>query len=261
MIFDSHAHYDDERFDGIRDEILSEVYKNGVGRITNVASSLKTSFSSVALSEKYDFVYAASGVHPSDAVNDMKNPDWLDIVEQLYKKPKTVAIGEIGLDYYYGAEEKDAQIKCFREQMNLAKKLGARVIIHDRDAHGDTLDIMSEFPDVTGVVHSFSGSFEMAKQVMKMGYYISVNGVVTFKNARKTVEIVERLREVHPDALNRILVETDCPYLTPVPFRGQTNRSDYIEYTAEKCAQLLGISKEEFCKLTFDNANAFYGLE
>ena len=145
--------------------------------------------------------------------------------------------------------------------MNLAKKLGARVIIHDRDAHGDTLDIMSEFPDVTGVVHSFSGSFEMAKQVMKMGYYISVNGVVTFKNARKTVEIVERLREVHPDALNRILVETDCPYLTPVPFRGQTNRSDYIEYTAEKCAQLLGISKEEFCKLTFDNANAFYGLE
>ncbi len=262
MIFDSHAHYDDERFDGIRDEILQEVNKAGVAKITNIASSLATAKSSCELSEKYDFVYCSSGVHPSDAVREMQNKDWLDVVEHYYKNnEKCRAIGEIGLDYYYGKDNVEEQKKCFRQQMALANELCCPVIIHDRDAHEDTLKIMAEFPGVVGVVHSFSGSFEMARQVMRMGYYISVNGVVTFKNAKKIVNIVERLAEVHPNSLERILVETDCPYLTPVPFRGKTNRSDYISYTAQKCAELLKISSEEFCKLTYDNACRFYGLE
>jgi len=260
MIFDSHAHYDDERFDGIRDDVIRDVHNNGVARITNVSSNLGSAKSCIELSQKFDFVYAALGVHP-DSLSDMENKDWLDILEEGYKAEKVVAIGEIGLDYYYGAEQKEEQKKCFREQMRLAQKIGAPVIIHDREAHEDTLNIIKEFPDVFGVVHSFSGSFEFAREVMKLGYYISVNGVVTFKNAKKIVDIITRLRDVHEDALSRLLVETDCPYLAPVPYRGKTNRSDYIENTAEKCAQLLEISREEFCTLTYNNACRFYGLE
>lgn len=261
-IFDSHAHYDDDRFDGIREKILEEVTSSGVEKICNIGASLVTSRQSVELSEKYDYIYASVGVHPSDAVRDMQNPDWLDELESMYKNsPKVVAIGEIGLDYYWTPEEKEEQKKAFRAQMQLAKKLGAPVVIHDRDAHGDVLEIINEFPDVVGVVHSFSGSMEMAKEVMKRGYYISVNGVTTFKNARKIVEIVENLKSVHPDAMSRILVETDCPYLTPVPHRGEMNRSDYIKFTAEKCAELLGITPEEFCEITYRNACRFYGID
>ena len=260
-IFDSHAHYDDERFDENRDEIISEVFSNDVEKICNIGANLKTSKASVELSKKYENIYASVGVHPSDAVRDMENPDWLKSLEEMYvNNPKVVAIGEIGLDYYWTPEEKEEQKIAFRAQMDLARKLGAPVIIHDREAHGDVLEIMKEYPDVVGVVHSFSGSAEMAKEVMKLGYYISVNGVTTFKNARKIVEIVEGLRELHPDAMDRILVETDCPYLTPVPHRGETNRSDYIKFTAEKCGELLGISAEEFCEITYKNACRFYGI-
>ena len=260
-IFDSHAHYDDERFDGCREEILNEVFSNDVHKICNIGASLSSSRKSVALSEKYENVYAAVGVHPSDAVKDMQNENWLSEIEEMFKSSEKVcAIGEIGLDYYWTPEEKEEQKVCFRAQMALAQKLSAPVIIHDREAHGDVLEIMKEFPDVTGVVHSFSGSAEMAKEVLKMGYYISVNGVTTFKNARKIVEIVESIRDLHKDGLDRILVETDCPYLTPVPHRGETNRSDYIKFTAEKCGELLGISAEEFCEITYKNACRFYGI-
>lgn len=261
-IFDSHAHYDDDRFSENRDEIIKEVLTGGVEKICNIGANLSTSKASVELSQKYDNFYASVGVHPSDAVRDMENSDWLKIIEEMYvNNPKVVAIGEIGLDYYWTPEEKEEQKMCFRAQMELAEKLGAPVVIHDREAHADVLEIMKEFPSVTGVVHSFSGSFEMAKEVMKLGYYISVNGVTTFKNARKIVEIVENLRELHPDAMSRILVETDCPYLTPVPHRGETNRSDYIKFTAEKCGELLGISADEFCEITYNNAMRFYGIE
>ena len=260
-IFDSHAHYDDDRFDENRDEILSEVFSNGVEKICNIGASLSSSRTSVELSKKYDNIYASVGVHPSDAVRDMQNSDWLEQLERLYtENEKVVSIGEIGLDYYWTPEEKEEQKQCFRAQMELSRKLGAPVIIHDREAHGDVLEIMREYPDVIGVVHSFSGSLEMAKKVLKMGYYISVNGVTTFKNARKIVEIVENLRDLHPDAMSRILVETDCPYLTPVPHRGETNRSDYIRFTAEKCGDLLGITAEEFCEITYRNACRFYGI-
>ncbi len=261
-IFDSHAHYDDQRFEGIRDEILKEVHASGVEKICNIGASLSSSKTSVELSKKYDFVYAAVGVHPSDAVKDMQNENWLAEIEELYtQNPKVRAIGEIGLDYYWTPEEKEEQKWCFYAQMALAQKLKAPVIIHDREAHGDVLEIMKEFPDVIGVVHSFSGSLEMAREVLKMGYYISVNGVTTFKNARKIVEIVESLRELHPEGLGRLLVETDCPYLTPVPHRGELNRSDYIKFIAEKCGELLGISAEEFCEITYNNACRFYGIK
>ncbi len=260
-MFDSHAHYDDSRFDETRDELIAEVHSLGVEKITNIGASLASSKASLDLAKKYDFVYAAVGVHPSDAKSDMKNDAWLEEIENMYlSSEKAVAIGEIGLDYHYGKDDIEEQKICFEKQMALASKLSAPVIIHDREAHEDTIKIMEKFPDVVGVLHSFSGSFEMAKQVMKMGYYISINGVVTFNNAKKLVDILCRIDEVHPAARNRILMETDCPYLTPVPFRGQTNRSDYMKYTASKAAECLGITAEEFCTLTYNNACRFYGI-
>lgn len=261
-LFDSHAHYDDARFDGETERILAEVHASGVEKITNIASSLATSRASVRFAETHDYIYASVGVHPSDAVRDMQNADWLEQLEGLYRSSeKVVAIGEIGLDYHYGKEDKEEQKLCFDAQMLLAAKLDAPVVIHDREAHEDTLEILARYPSVTGVVHSFSGSFEMAKQVMKMGCYISVNGVLTFNNAKKIVDIVTRLDELAPNARERILMETDCPYLAPVPFRGKLNRSDYMLYTAEKAAECLGISREEFCELTYRNACRFYRID
>lgn len=261
-LFDSHAHYDDARFDGETERILAEVHAGGVEKITNIASCLATSKASVRLAETHGYIYASVGVHPSDAVRDMQNADWLQQLESLYhSSEKVVAIGEIGLDYHYGKEDKEEQKLCFDAQMQLAEKLNAPVVIHDREAHEDTLEILARYPSVTGVVHSFSGSFEMAKQVMKMGYYISVNGVLTFNNAKKIVDIVTRLDELASDARERILLETDCPYLAPVPFRGKLNRSDYMLYTAEKAAECLGISREEFCELTYRNACRFYRID
>ena len=261
-LFDSHAHYDDARFYGETERILAEVHAGGVEKITNIASSLATSKASVRLSETHGYIYASVGVHPSDAVRDMQNADWLQQLESLYhSSEKVVAIGEIGLDYHYGKEDKEEQKLCFDAQMQLAEKLNAPVVIHDREAHEDTLEILARYPSVTGVLHSFSGSFEMAKQVMKMGYYISVNGVLTFNNAKKIVDIVTRLDELASDARERILMETDCPYLAPVPFRGKLNRSDYMLYTAEKAAECLGISREEFCELTYRNACRFYRID
>ena len=261
-LFDSHAHYDDARFDGETERILAEVHASGVEKITNIASSLATSRASVRFAETHDYIYASVGVHPSDAVRDMQNADWLEQLEGLYRSSeKVVAIGEIGLDYHYGKEDKEEQKLCFDAQMQLAAKLDAPVVIHDREAHEDTLEILARYPSVTGVVHSFSGSFEMAKQVMKMGCYISVNGVLTFNNAKKIVDIVTRLDELAPNARERILMETDCPYLAPVPFRGKLNRSDYMLYTAEKAADCLGISREEFCELTYRNACRFYRID
>ncbi len=261
-LFDSHAHYDDARFDGETERILAEVHAGGVEKITNIASSLATSKASVRLAETHGYIYASVGVHPSDAVRDMQNADWLLQLESLYRSSeKVVAIGEIGLDYHYGKEDKEEQKLCFDAQMQLAEKLNAPVVIHDREAHEDTLEILARYPSVTGVVHSFSGSFEMAKQVMKMGYYISVNGVLTFNNAKKIVDIVTRLDELASDARERILMETDCPYLAPVPFRGKLNRSDYMLYTAEKAAECLGVSREEFCELTYRNAFRFYRID
>lgn len=260
-IFDSHAHYDDEKFDGCREKILSEVFDGDVKRICNVGSNLKSSQKSVRLAAEYEGICAAVGVHPSDAVKDMSDGDWLDKVEELCVKNASVrAIGEIGLDYYWTTEDKAEQKKCFTAQMKLAEKIGLPVIIHDREAHGDVLEIMRKFPHVTGVVHSFSGSAEMAKEVLRLGYYISFGGVVTFKNARKTAEVLSEIDFLGTEAKKKLLFETDCPYLTPVPHRGELNRSDYIRYTAEKCGEIMGASAEELCELTYENAMRFYSL-
>ena len=260
-LFDSHAHYDDARFEGVAETILAEVHANGVEKITNIGASLTSSAAALRLAETHDYIYAAVGVHPSDAVRDMADDNWLKKLERMYASPKAVAIGEIGLDYHYGKDDKDEQKQCFDAQMRLAARLGAPVVIHDREAHEDTLEILARYPAVTGVLHSFSGSFEMAKQVMKMGYYISVNGVITFSNAKKIVDILCRIDELCPGARERILMETDCPYLTPVPFRGKLNRSDYMRYTAEKAAECLNITPSEFCELTYRNACRFYRLD
>lgn len=257
-LFDSHAHYDDPHFDGVRDDVLREVHACCVARITNIGSSLATSRTTLALADRFPFVYAAVGVHPSDAADDMQNSGWLDEIAAMTKHAKVVAIGEIGLDYHYGKDDTAEQAACFRAQMALARDLHLPVVIHDREAHEDTLRVMAEYPEVTGVVHSFSGSFEMAKEVVKRGYYLSVNGVLTFKNARKIVEVVERLDEI--GGRDRLLLETDCPYLAPVPHRGETNRSDYMIYTAEKIGELLHMSAEEAAALTYRNACRFYGL-
>ena len=261
-MFDSHAHYDDSRYDGITDKILLEVHSLGVEKITNIGSSLDSSKRSVELAEKFPFVYATIGIHPSDALTDMAKNNWMEtIINLCNSSKKVVAIGEIGLDYHYTKEHKELQKVCFIKQMEIAEMLNLPVVIHDREAHEDTLDILSMFPKVKGVIHSFSGSFEMAKQIVKMGYYFSINGVCTFTNARKLVEILERIDEIAPCARDRILMETDAPYLTPIPFKNKTNRSDYMIYTATKAAECMQITPEEFTELTYKNACNFYRID
>ncbi len=261
-IFDSHAHYDDDRFDGGEISLLSKLHnEENVIKVVNAGAGLESTKSSYELAKKLDFVYFSAGVHPNEVEKAQEVPDWLGVVEGYARDSKCVAIGEIGLDYYYGEDTKELQKKFFTEQLSLAKKLGMPVIIHDRDAHGDIMEIIRDFPDVTGVFHSYSGSFEMAKVLLERGWYISVNGIVTFKNARKICEVLDGIRSLHDGKyLDRILVETDCPYLAPVPMRGTVNHSGNIKFTANVSAELLGMSCEEFLELTYQNACRFYGI-
>jgi TatD DNase family protein len=246
MIFDSHAHYDDEQFDNDRDEIIKEIHENGVIGILNCGSDFKGAMKSVELANKYEFIYAAVGIHPEYA--DVFNEEVIKELKDMTKNEKVKAIGEIGLDYYWDENpEREVQKEAFRKQMKLAEELKLPVVIHDRDAHGDTLEIIKEFPEVTGVVHCFSGSVEFAKECLKLGYYIGVTGVVTFKNAKKLVEVVNEV------PLERLLVETDCPYMAPTPFRGKRNRSDYIKYVIEKIAEIKGVSVDDIETHTIHN--------
>jgi TatD DNase family protein len=246
MIFDSHAHYDDEAFNIDRDEVIGNLRENGVVGVLNCGSSMEGAVSSVELAEKYDFFYAAVGLHP-EYVGNMDGAS-IEQLEMLCRSTKVKAIGEIGLDYYYEENPpKDVQREAFRKQMKLAEKLNLPVVIHDRDAHEDTLKILKEFPRVKGVVHCFSGSIEFARECLKIGYYIGFTGVVTFKNAKKIIEVA---REV---PLNRILVETDCPYMAPVPNRGKRNQSDYIKHIAKQLAEIKGIDTDEILAITKDN--------
>jgi len=253
MIFDSHAHYDDYAFDKDREEVISEINKNGVIGVLNCGSSLKGARMSAKLADKYDFIYAAVGIHPEFA--NKFDDNVIQELKELSKNDKVRAIGEIGLDYYYEDNpEKNVQKEVFRKQMKLAEELNLPVVIHDRDAHGDTLEIMKEFPQVKGVVHCFSGSVEFAKECLKLGYFIGVTGVVTFKNAKKVVEVVKEV------PLERLLVETDCPYMAPVPFRGKRNKSDYIKYIIEKIAEIKNVSSEKVEKQTISNANVLLNI-
>ena len=260
MLFDSHAHYDDEKFDDCRDEILGGIKNYGIAGIVNAGASLRGSYASRELAHKYDFMYFTAGIHPESAKDDCETSDWLEQIEVLSQDEKCVAVGEIGLDYYWEKETAPIQKECFVKQLELARKRGLPAVIHDREAHGDCLEIVKNFTDVKILFHCYSGSVEMLREILKMGMYISMGGVVTFKNARKTVEVIEALKDI-PDGTSRLLLETDCPYLAPVPHRGKLNHSGLMEHTAEKIAELLGATPDEVASLTYDNAMKFYNLK
>lgn len=255
MLFDSHAHYDDKQFDADRDEILSSMRENNVGLIMNACSALEDIPVIENLCEKYDFIYGAAGVHPSDCAGLMESD--MEIIKKACTKEKIKAVGEIGLDYFYDEPERSIQKKWFARQIELAVELGMPVIVHDREAHFDTIDLLKHSGDgkVTGVLHCFSGSREMAKEVLDMGMYIAFGGTLTFKNARRAVEAAEYV------PLDRILLETDSPYLAPVPVRGKRNSSLYIHYVAEKLAEIKGLSVLEVEDATFENAKRCFGID
>ncbi|OAA91682.1 TatD family hydrolase [Clostridium coskatii] len=245
-IFDAHAHYDDEEFDEDRDKVIEELKKNNIVGVLNCGSSIEGARASVKLADKHDMFYAAVGVHPE--YSDIFTDDILEELKILAKNKKVKAIGEIGLDYYYKENPpKEVQKAVFIKQMKLADELKLPVIIHDREAHEDTLNIVKQFKNVIGEIHCFSGSVEIVREFLKLGYYIGFTGVVTFKNAKKVVEVA---REVPFD---RILVETDCPYMAPVPFRGKRNRSEYIKFIIAKIAKIKGVEDSKISQLTIFN--------
>jgi len=239
-IFDSHAHYDAEEFDDDRKEVIEELKNNGVIGIMNCSSSYESIAKTCELINTWDFIYGAVGIHPENA-DEFKDEMLEEFKEIIKKNPKVKAIGEIGLDYYWDENpDKEIQKDVFRKHMKLAEELNLPVIIHDRDAHEDTLNIIKEFPNVKGVVHCFSGSVEFAKECLKLGYYIGVTGVVTFKNAKKVIKVVKEV------PIERLLVETDCPYMAPEPNRGKRNKSSYIKYVIEKISEIKEINPKEF---------------
>ena len=252
FIFDSHAHYDDEAFEEDRHQVIQSLQQKGVCNVINVGANLERSKDSIALAAQYPFIYAAVGIHPGD-VKDAP-ADYQEQLEQLIKQPKVVAVGEIGLDYHYEDNApRDVQIAFFETQLQLANQYQLPVIIHDREAHADTMDLLKKYKP-KGVVHCFSGSVEMAKEVIKLGMYIGLGGAVTFKNAKKLVETAKEI------PLERILVETDSPYLCPEPNRGKRNDSSQIRYVIDKIAAIRGILPEEVEKQTEINARNMYGL-
>ncbi len=250
-IFDTHAHYDDERFSEDRDELLSSLFKQSVSHIINCGCDLKSSLTTIALAEKYPQLYAAIGVHAHEASEC--TPEDLAEIKKLYSHSKVVAVGEIGLDYYYDFSPRDRQIEVFTEQVKLANDLDLPVIIHDREAHEDTLNILRDLRP-KGVVHCFSGSREMAEEIVKLGLYIGLGGAVTFKNARRPIEVAEYL------PLDRLLLETDAPYMTPVPFRGKRCDSAHIMYTAEKIAEVKGMTVQKLIDVCNENSRRLFGI-
>lgn len=253
-IFDSHAHYDDESFNGDRQEIFQQIKESGVVGVLNCGSTLHGARNSLRLAEENDFIYAAVGIHP-ECANEF-TPGVKEEIKEMAKNKKVKAIGEIGLDYYWKENPpKEVQMKVFREQMALAEELNLPVVIHDRDAHKDTLEVIKDFPKVTGVIHCFSGSLEFAKECIKLGYFIGFTGVITFKNAKKLVEVAKEI------PLNKILVETDCPYMAPEPNRGKRNQSDYIEYIIDKISEIRGINSSELNQQLLKNTATFLGIK
>ncbi len=254
MLFDTHAHYDDRRFDEDRFDLLSVMPDNNVGLIMNACAAMGDIDTIIKMCERYPFMYGAVGVHPSDCGN-LTEAD-IKTLKEASKHPKIKAIGEIGLDYYYDDVDKDTQKKWFSRQIELAKEVDLPVIIHDREAHKDTVDILKSLnaDKVGGVLHCFSGSCEMAKEVLDMGFYIAFGGTLTFKNARKAIEVLEYV------PLDRVVIETDSPYLAPVPMRGERNNSMLMKYVAEKLAEIKGISVEEAERITFDNGKKLFNI-
>jgi len=254
LFFDSHAHLDDRKYDLDRHEMLMRAVEKGVGYITNVGYDIPSSRRSVALAEKYPFIYAAVGIHPHDASG--AGEAVLADLRELAVHPKVVAIGEMGLDYYRNLSPRNIQQQVFRQQIDLAAETGKPIIVHDRDAHGDVMAILKEEKAAAtgGVLHCFSGSPEMATECIKMGFYISIAGPVTFRNARKLYEIAMMV------PLERLLVETDAPYLTPEPHRGKRNESAYVVHVGERIAELRGLSTEELAMATTENAKRLFRI-
>lgn len=255
MIFDSHAHYDDEAFHEDREALLSSMKENGIGYIVNVGASMESTKSSVELAEKYDFIYASAGVHPSE-VEELSEVD-IQRLKEYSELNKVVAIGEIGLDYHYPEPEKDIQEKWFRRQLDLAQEAGLPVIIHSREAARNTFEILKEYNGRLngGIIHCFSYSPELAEEYLKMGYYIGIGGVLTFKNAKKLKEVAEIV------PMDRIVIETDCPYLSPEPHRGSRNNSVNLKYVVSELAEIKGLSDEEIIDITCKNAMKLYGIQ
>ena len=256
MLFDSHAHLNDERFDEDREELISSLNEKGVDLVVNPGACMKTSAESVELANKYDFIYAAVGVHPHD-VKDLTEADIQELKRMATENKKVVAIGEIGLDYYYDAEYKELQKKWFKRQIELANELKLPIIIHDRDAHQDTFEIIknTKSPEIGCVLHCYSGNVELAKEYVKMGCYISIPGTVTFKNNKKTREVAKEI------PLEYLLIETDSPYMAPEPHRGKRNDPSLVAFVADKIAQEKGISYEKVCEATKENAKRLFNIK
>lgn len=251
LIFDTHAHYDDKSFDEDRSEVLKMLPKNNVFAVVNAGADIESSVKSIEISKEYDYVYASVGIHPENIPDDKS--DYMKILEDLLKSEKVVAIGEIGLDYHYTKDNKADQIELFENQINLAVNHDLPIMVHDREAHGDTMDLLKKH-NPKGIVHCFSGSVEMAKEVIKLGMYIGIGGLITFKNAKTAVSVVENI------PLSSIVLETDAPYMTPVPFRGTRCNSSHIKYTAEKIAEIKKIDVNEVLKITKENALKLFNL-
>ncbi|MDE6203022.1 MAG: TatD family hydrolase [Lachnospiraceae bacterium] len=254
MIFDSHTHYDDEAFDGDREALFNSMHKDGVDFVVNVGADMESNRKTLVLLQKYPFIYGAVGIHPTETA-DLTEEDiqWL---KEKTEEPKVVAIGEIGLDYHWDEPDRSIQKKWFERQLGLASQTGLPVIIHSRDAAQDTLTILKSWQEniKAGVIHCFSYTKEIAREYLNMDYYFGIGGVITFQNAKKLIEAVSYI------PMNRILLETDCPYLAPEPYRGRRNQSAYINFTAKRLAEIKGITKEEVLMQTLQNAKDFYGI-
>ena len=253
LLFDTHAHYDDAQFDPDREELLAALPENGVGLVVNPGCDIPTSQKALALAERFPHVYAAVGYHPENCGPYV--PEDLDTLRSLAAHPKAVAIGEIGLDYYWEENPpRELQQQVFRAQLQLAQELDLPVIVHDREAHGDSLSIIREFPNLRGVFHCFSGSAEMAKELVKLGWMISFTGVLTYKNARKALETADAV------PLEHLMIETDSPYMAPVPNRGKRNDSRNVSFICQKLAEVKGVSPEDCARITMENGKRFFRI-
>lgn len=250
-IFDTHSHYDDEKFNEDREELLTKLRENGVCGVIDCGCDKASSLEAIRLSEKFGFVFAAIGIHPHEAADSKEND--LEELKALYSKEKVVAVGEIGLDYHYDFSPREVQLEIFEKQIILANELSLPIIVHDREAHEDTMNLLKKYKP-KGVVHCFSGSAEMAKEVLKLGMYIGLGGAVTFKNARKPLEVAAIVPE------DKLLLETDCPYMAPVPLRGTRCDSSMIAYTAEKLSEIRGADTQELIDKCRENAKVLFGV-